>query len=471
MTNHPRALLRAIPSVDRLLDHAELRAQVELHSRAEVVSEVRRTLDALRGEAERGGLAAAAVEPDAICRRVAADLARRSRPYYRRVINATGVILHTNLGRAPLAPAALAALDATAGHAQRLEVDLETGQRGGRDEGCAALLRELTGAEAATVVNNNAAATLLILAALARGEGVLLSRGEMVEIGGSYRIPEIMRESGARLVEIGTTNRTHPRDYRDAIDEATAMILKVHTSNYRVEGFTSEVAIEELVAIGGERGVAVVHDLGSGSLVDLERRGLPEPTVQRSVASGADLVCFSGDKLLGGPQAGVIVGRREAVERCRRHPLFRALRPGRLVYTALEATLRLYLRGEEEAVAGLPVLRRLTASADELRRRARRLQRRLARLPGCRCAVVECDSQAGSGSLPARQLPSWGVTVVTPSLTADELAARLRRGDPAILARVREDAVLLDVRTLADEELAEIAAGIGALAGGADAGD
>ncbi len=463
-----KAVLRAIPKVDRLLAAAELRPLIAAHSRAEVLREVRHVLDSLRRDAHR--LDAAELGVEAISRRVAAALARRALPYYRRVINGTGVILHTGIGRAVLAPQAAEALAELALHPQRLEIDLETGDRGGRDEGCAVLLRELTGCEDATVVNNNAAATLLLLAATARGKGVVLSRGELVEIGGSFRIPEVMRESGALLVEVGTTNRTHLRDYRDAIDEQTGMILKVHTSNYRLQGFTAEVEIEELVALGRERGIPVGHDLGSGCAVDLESRGLSgEPPLRRSVAAGADLVCFSGDKLLGGPQAGIILGRGEAVERCRRHPLFRAMRPGRLVYTALEATLRLYGAGEERAFERVPVLRQLTAPAASLRPRAGRLARRLAGCPGVEVAVVRCASQAGSGALPAREIESWGVRVAPLSRSARQLAAELRTGDPAILARVHEDALLFDLRTLEDGELELVAGRLRALVSGQDA--
>lgn len=466
------SLLRRIPPVDRLLA-AEALAPLLARSRREaVVAALRRVLEDLRERAREGGLAAADLAPEVIARQVGEELERRSRPYYRRVVNATGVVLHTNLGRAPLAPEAIEALTAGAG-AQRLEIDLASGERGGRDAGCAELLQRLTGCEAATVVNNNAAATLLLLAALARGRKVLLSRGEMVEIGGSYRIPEVMLESGAQLAEVGTTNRTHLADYERALDDETALILKVHTSNYRIEGFTCEVPIEDLAALGRRRGVPVVHDLGSGSLVHLGRRGLPhEPYVHDSVAAGAELVCFSGDKLLGGPQAGVLLGRAEAVARCRRHPLFRALRPGRLVYTALEATLRLYLDGEEGAVERVPALTRLTADPEMLRRRAQRLARRLRRLapgdPALEVEVVRCASQAGSGSLPARELPSWGVRVRSADLSAGDLAAALRRGEPPVLGRVADDALLLDVRTLDDGELPQVAAAFGRLRGTAE---
>ncbi|MGD2114504.1 MAG: L-seryl-tRNA(Sec) selenium transferase, partial [Acidobacteriota bacterium] len=365
---------------------------------------------------------------------------------------------------------------------QRLEIELDSGERGGRDRGCAELLTRLTGAEAATVVNNNAAATLLILAALARGRRVAVSRGELVEIGGSYRIPDVMEESGAVLTEVGTTNRTHPRDYRRAIERfgtesgetsrGIGLLLKVHTSNYRVVGFTSGVELQELVALGREHGVPVVHDLGSGCLVDVELgtgeaeggstlTSLGETLVRDSVAAGADLVCFSGDKLLGGPQAGILVGRADAIERCRRHPLFRALRPGRMIYTALEATLRIYEAGADEARERIPALARLRQDPAALRRRAREWAERWQDLPGVQVSAVACHSQAGSGSLPARDLPSWGIEVKPATGTAGDLARELRTGDPAILPRVREDAVLFDLRTLDEEEVEEIGRALG----------
>ena len=461
----PATLLRSIPQVDRLLQSEEFQPLLAAHSREEVLREVRGVLDGLRRDAAR--LEPEALTFAAIRDRVAEGLARRALPYYRRVINGTGVVLHTGIGRAVLAPEAAEALARLAPHPQRLEIDLESGIRGGRDEGCARLLRELTGCEDATVVNNNAAATLVLLSALARGKGVVLSRGELVEIGGSFRIPEVMSESGAVLVEVGTTNRTHLRDYRAALGETTGMILKVHTSNYRIQGFTAEVEIEDLVALGREHGVPVAHDLGSGCAVDLASRGLAgEPLLRRSVAAGVDLVCFSGDKLLGGPQAGIILGRGEAVDRCRRHPLYRAMRPGRLVYTALEATLRLYQAGEAAAVERLPVLRQLTATAESLLPRARRLARRLAGCPGLAAEVVSCASQAGSGALPARDIASWGVRVAAASRSSQELAAELRTGEPPILARLHEDAVLFDLRTLADDELPLIATRVREIAAG-----
>ncbi|HUP21487.1 MAG TPA: L-seryl-tRNA(Sec) selenium transferase [Thermoanaerobaculia bacterium] len=393
--------------------------------------------------------------------------ARDACPYYRRVVNGTGVILHTGLGRAPLPKEAVEAITASAGHPQRVEIDLATGERGGRDRGCARLLEELLGCEAATVVNNNAAATLLILAALARGRSVIVSRGELVEIGGSFRIPDVLREGGVELREVGTTNRTHLRDYREAIDEQTAMLLKVHTSNYRVVGSTSEVEIEALIELGREHGLPVVHDLGSGCLIDLAARGLPgEQLVSRSIQAGVDLVCFSGDKLLGGPQAGIIAGSRKAVELCRRHPLFRAVRPGRLIYAALEATLRIYRDGEARALREIPAVRSLLAREEELRERAEDLAGRLQALEGLDVTALPCESQAGSGSLPTREYPSWGVSLVPRAGSADRLAELLRDGEPAILARVWEAAVLLDVRTLEDDEIPWIAQRLEEIAGG-----
>ncbi len=450
----PTNLLRLLPAVDRLLASPEIESLFSTHPRKQIVRELRETLNGLRARALAGSLAEADLEIGAIRSKVEERLIRRARPFYCRVINATGVILHTGLGRAPLPVEAVQAISDLGPYPQRVEIDLETGERGGRDRGCDLLVRELVGCEAATVVNNNAAATMLILAALARDKRVLLSRGEMVEIGGSYRVPEIMEESGAVLADVGTTNRTHEKDYRNAVDDETGMILKVHTSNYRVIGFTREVDVATLAEIGREHQVPVVHDLGSGCLVDLAahgRRG--EDLVADSIAAGADLVCFSGDKLLGGPQAGIIAGKAEAVARCRKHPLFRAVRPGRLVYTALEATLRLYLADESEVIERIPALRRLVASADELRPRAEALAERLAGSPGLEVAAVECASQAGSGSLPARDIASWGVRLVPRSRPVSDLAAKLRRGEPAILARTQDDALLFDLRTVDDNEV------------------
>lgn len=451
-----QAVLRQIPKVDRLID-SELDELLVRYPRKRVLDGLRRLLATVREEILRGDSGAEALTVEAIRGRLEVDLERGSRRYYQRVINATGVVLHTGLGRASLAPEAVAALSELSGSPQRVEIDLSSGERGGRDRGCAELLTELTGAEAATVVNNNAAATLLILAALARDREVLVSRGELVEIGGSYRVPDIMRESGARLVEVGTTNRTHAGDYADNIRDSTGMILKVHTSNYRVIGFTAEVEVATLIEIGRERGVAVVYDLGSGCLADLAPHGLGgEDLVRDLIAKGIDLVCFSGDKLLGGPQAGIIAGRAELVETCRRHPLCRAVRPGRLIYTALEATLRLYLGGDEEATERIPALRQLARRVTELEQEATRWAAKLAEVPGLDTTVISCQSQAGSGSLPTRELPSWGLSLAPSWCSSEALAAELRAGRPPTLTRVRDGAVVLDLRTLNDAELASI---------------
>ncbi|MCH9647652.1 MAG: L-seryl-tRNA(Sec) selenium transferase [Deltaproteobacteria bacterium] len=453
-------LLRRIPKMDRLLTLQEFQELTSAHPRKRVVDSLRRALENLRQSALRNGLREEELEALAIHQQVQKELERQARPYYEQVINATGVILHTGLGRAVLAPEAALAVRDLSVRPQRVEIDVETGDRGGRDRGCGQLIEELVGCEAATVVNNNAAATILILAALARGKRVLLSRGELVEIGGSFRIPEIMSESGAILAEVGTTNRTHAKDYRQALDSADleaecGMILKVHTSNYRVVGFTQEVDIATLVEIGRPAGIPVVHDMGSGCLIDLAARGCPgEELARQSIAAGADLVCFSGDKLLGGPQAGIIAGKAEMVERCRKHPLMRAMRPGRLIYTALEATLRLYL--EEDAASRIPILRQLLEDTEVLRRRAQRLARRLGKIDGLTVDVVESLSQAGSGSLPTREYPSWAVRLGRSEENATELAHQLRRGTPPILARVNDDAVLLDLRTLDPKEFPAI---------------
>ncbi|MDH3404650.1 MAG: L-seryl-tRNA(Sec) selenium transferase, partial [Acidobacteriota bacterium] len=310
-------------------------------------------------------------------------------------------------------------------------------------------------------------ATLVAIAALAAGRKVVLSRGEMVEIGGSYRVPEIIAQSGAVLHEVGTTNRTHLKDYRSAVDDGTGALLKVHTSNYQVLGFTSAVPIDQLVELGRERGVPVIHDLGSGCVVELERFDLPpDQLAQRCLAAGADLVCFSGDKLLGGPQCGILAGTKAAVERCREHPLFRAMRPGRLIYAALEATLRIYLDGPEEAARRVPTLACLTLGVDELESRARRLLADLEPAAGVEITMVACASQAGSGSLPLAEIPSRGLRVTVDGVAASELARRLRLGEPAVLGLVRDDALLLDLRAVARSELGPLAARLRELADG-----
>jgi L-seryl-tRNA(Ser) seleniumtransferase len=458
-----REHLRSLPSVDELLGTEPLRSASEGASRplalaaarAEIETHRRRLMD---GDGEQLGLAQIALL-------AAGRLRRLQLPSLRPVINATGVVLHTNLGRAPLAEGAIRQVERIARGYSNLEFDLDAGGRGRRHAHVEDLVAELTGAEAAMAVNNNAAAVLLALAALARDREVVISRGQLVEIGGSFRIPEILAASGARLVEVGTTNRTRPGDYERAIGEETAALMRVHCSNFRTVGFTEEVAIEELCKLASEHGLAVIDDLGSGVLADLGEPldGLlrDEPSARRSIAAGADVVCFSGDKLLGGPQAGVIAGERRCIERLRSHPLARALRIDKLSLAALEATLALY-REPERAVESLPVLRMLSAPPSEIEARARRLLDEIE--PHVEAAaevsLVRASGRAGGGALPLLELEGPVVSVRPARSSADRLQASLRSQDPPIVARVNEGAVLLDPRTIDDAELELVAAGV-----------
>ncbi len=446
----PAAAYRDLPAVHVLADDARLAAARERHGRPLVVDAARLTLEDARDALRAGREDAAAVaEGEALCaavlRRLEAWLAPRPRP----LINATGVILHTNLGRAPVSAAAAEAMRAAAAGYSDLEYDLPTGRRGSRHDLVTPLLCRLTGAPAALVVNNNAGATLLVLSALAQGRGVIVSRGQLVEIGGGYRIPDVMAAGGARLVEVGTTNRTRAADYdRAAIDETTGLILRVHTSNYRIVGFTETPTLEAMVELGREHGLPVVDDLGSGSLLDTAAYGLaPEPMVQASVAAGAELVTFSGDKLLGGPQAGIIVGQPEAVARLRRHPLTRALRPGKDALAGLHATLTHYARGE--AAREVPVWRMISASQESLAARAEAWRAQLA-LHGVAAELRPGESAVGGGSLPGETLPSTLLALL--DAHPDRLAARLRGGATPVVALVAAGAVLLDPRTVLPEQ-------------------
>ncbi len=452
------AAFRALPSVERLLGAASFEPLLARFGRELVLDAVRGDLDALRA-AIRAGAPADLTQrvSDAACaERVAGALRRRLAPRYPRAINATGVVLHTGLGRAPLAEEARQALLSAAG-ACVLEVDAESGQRSQRDEGITELVRELTGAEAACVVNNNAGATLITLAALAAGRPVIVSRGQLVEIGGSYRIPDVMAQSGAQMVEVGTTNRTHLRDYERALDEhpEAALLLRVHTSNFRVEGFTKEVELAELTELGSRRGVQVMDDLGSGCLIDLSPYGLPrEPVISESLAAGAGVVTFSGDKLLGGPQAGVIVGSEELVSRVRRHSLYRALRPDKLTLAALEASLSLF-RDPARALERIPTLEMLARPLERLEEQARALASQLEQAAGLQVECVQATSKVGGGSYAVEELPTWAVTLRAEGQSATELAQALRRGEPSIWTRVADERVWLDVRTLRPGEAQE----------------
>jgi L-seryl-tRNA(Ser) seleniumtransferase len=454
--------LRALPSVDRLVRDALGRPEVSGIPRARLTAMVREVLDGER----RRLLAGAGTADGSLVGRVVEMAGRTGRFSLRPVVNATGVVLHTNLGRAPLSPLAVERLAAVATGYSNLELDVATKERGSRYTHVEGLLERLTGAEEALVVNNNAAAVLLALDTLARGREVVVSRGELIEIGGEFRIPDIMARSGATLREVGTTNRTHPRDYAEAIGPATALLLKVHTSNYRVVGFTAGVSSRDLAAIGRERGVPVMEDLGSGSLLDLRRWGFPhEPTVQEVVGAGVDVVTFSGDKLLGGPQAGIVVGRQAMVTRLARNPLNRALRIDKLTLAALEATLDAYDTGQ--AAEALPALRLLTEPLDAVRRRAQRVVARLD--PGTRertgARVVEGHAQVGGGALPTVELPTAAVALGRTAEDARRLDVDLRRGALPVIGRIADDRLLLDCRTVLPSQVAALAAAVVAAAG------
>ena len=456
------AALRGLPSVDQVLrglaDLAELRGV----TRPRLTALVREAVDQERDRVLRDH--AAPVAAETLAARVV-ERARLTGPFsLRPVINAQGVVLHTNLGRALMSPLALERLQAVATSYSNLELDLARKERGSRYSHVEALLQRLTGAEDALVVNNNAAAVLLALETLAHGREVIVSRGELIEIGGEFRIPDIMLRSGAVLCEVGATNRTHLRDYAEAITPNTALLLKVHTSNYRVVGFTAEVSSRELVELGRQRGIPVMEDLGSGSLLDLRPYGFPyEPTVPEVVASGVDLVCFSGDKLLGGPQAGLVVGKASLIGRLAQNPLNRALRIDKLTVAALEATLYAYEAGD--ALETIPTLRMLTEAQSAIRRRARGLLRRLSPEIEARLGVtlVDATSQVGGGALPTVELPTAAVALGTRERPAQVLDEHLRSGQPPVLGRVLDDRLLLDFRTILPSDISALAAALSRL--------
>ncbi len=465
-----QALLRRLPAVDRILQEPVLRDLQQSLPRRLILAAVQDTLDEYRrrliapGESKKDqktGTVRIDLAPAALAVRAAARAAASGRPSLRRVINASGIVLHTNLGRAPLAASAVEAMVSVAAGYSNLELDLDSGERGSRQAHVEKLLCDLSGAEAALVVNNNAAAVLLALHTLAREREVIVSRGQLVEIGGSFRLPEVMAAGGARLIEVGTTNKVHRRDYEDAINPHTALLLKVHTSNYCIVGFTAAVGAAELVSLARERQLLVMEDLGSGVFLDTTAAGLPfEPRVQDSVAAGIDVVTFSGDKLLGGLQAGIIVGRSGSVDRIRRNQLARALRVGKITLAALEATLRLYLE-EDRARQKIPVWQMLCAPSSSLKRRATALARRLRDIIGLDSVEVLAGvSKVGGGAMPLADLPTFLVALTPMAGDAAEAAARLRQGDPPVIARLQHDRILLDLRTVLPGEEKILAAAV-----------
>ena len=440
---------RKLPSVNEVLELAEVQALETEHAHELIVAAIRQELEDARGRLANGAALDGHANAQFVAGRVAERLGRELQPKLRPVINATGIVLHTNLGRAPIAEdAAKAAYDAARGYLN-LELDLESGERSSRQLAIREWVCRLTGAESATAVNNNAAATVIVLRALCQGREVVISRGQLIEIGGSFRIPEIMGVSGATLREVGTTNITRLVDFERALGPSTAALMQVHTSNYRISGFTESVPLPDLVALGKKHNLLVIDDIGSGAMLDFGRFGFKdEPVARDSIAAGADLVLFSGDKLLGGPQAGIIAGRKNLVQRIEKDPLMRAFRLDKMTLAALEATLRMYLN-LERALDEVPVLRMLGTPLAELQGRAEALAKRLQQVEGlAHVRVVEDVAYVGGGSLPDQTLRTWVVELAANHLSDADLAHRLRTGSPAVMGRLRDGKVVLDVRTV-----------------------
>lgn len=442
--------LRGLPGVDTLLQSQAAEAMALAHGREATVNALRLALAEARAVILQGGVAP---DADAILA-AASHLAEQAlQPTLRPVINATGVILHTNLGRAPLSAAVVAAMRHVAEGYSNLEYDLDEGRRGSRYVHAESLVCRLTGAEAALVVNNNAGAVLLALSALARDAEVVISRGQLVEIGGGFRIPDVMAQSGAKLVEVGTTNRTYARDYEAAISERTVALMRVHTSNFRIQGFTFQPTTADLAELAHSHGLLLLDDLGSGTLLDTAHYGLPhEPTVQESLAAGADLVTFSGDKLLGGPQAGLLVGRAAVIQRLREHPLTRALRVDKATLAGVQANLTHYVRMEAESE--IPIWRMMSLTPERIAVEAQNVLDGLGNM-AAGCELIPGQSMIGGGSLPEESLPT--ILLALPSSDADAIAATLRRGDPPVVARIQDGRVVLDLRTVAPEEVCYLA--------------
>ena len=451
-------ILAKLPQVDKLLQTSQVQELVRQYPRELIVDEIRIQLDKFRLEISQlndDELLTFELDHEQVIHQICQEIKLALKPKVRRVINATGIVLHTGLGRAPLSKQAQQALIAVSEGFSSVEIELESGKRGDRHKLVEDLLIKLTGAEAAAVVNNNAAATLLTLNTLALGKEAIVSRGELITIGGSFRIPDIMKRSGAKMIEIGTTNQTDSREYEQTINEETGLLLKVHTSNYKIIGFVSEVSLEQLVQLGKKYNVPVMHDLGSGMLFDLSRYGLPkEPVVSESIRIGADVVSFSGDKLLGGPQAGIIVGKKQYIDQIKKNQLARALRCGKLTFAALEATLRLFL-DREKLFEHHPVLKFMLTNEAEIAQRAGELHSKLINLVGDRGKVIveKGLSEVGGGSLATESLPTRLVLFMLNTCTPEGLARRLRLSDPPIVARILNNKVAFDLRTTREDEI------------------
>jgi L-seryl-tRNA(Ser) seleniumtransferase len=457
LSEKQQKMLRMLPGVDHILELVENLPIFDGIPGVVVTNSIRRTLEARRKSilASAHDIDEEALSDDQIVEQVRVAVTEDMAPNLKNLINATGVVVHTNLGRSLLPGEVIANLDIIAGRYSNLEYDLSVGKRGSRYSSIEDILCEISGAEAGMVVNNNAGAVLLCLETIAKGREVIVSRGELVEIGGSFRVPDVMAKSGGILKEVGTTNRTHKRDYENAVDENTALLLKVHRSNYSVIGFTAEVSLKDLVELGAQHGIPVMEDLGSGTFIDFSKYGLvKETTVQESVASGADVITFSGDKLLGGPQAGIIVGKRHLVEQIRQNPLARALRIDKLTLAALESTLRFY-REEAEAIRKIPTLRMLTMGIKEIEKKASRLAKNLKKIGDSRLKVslAAFSSRAGGGALPLLELPSKCLMIQIDGMSVNRLEENMRENAPPIIGRIENDAFIIDPRTLLDEDL------------------
>jgi len=457
INNKQQNLLRKLPGVDRILESAgkdpgfnDLPKSVLVNSARDVIENLRKVI-----LYDNEKITEKDLDIEKVIRTVAATTAEKMTPNLKRTINATGIVVHTNLGRSPLGEATVENIRQVSTGYSNLEFDLSKGSRGSRYSAVEGLLCELTGAKAAMVVNNNAGAVLLCLDTVADGREVIVSRGELVEIGGAFRIPDVMAKSGGILREVGATNRTHPKDYEKAVNNRTGLLLKVHTSNYAIVGFTAGVSLAEMVDLGRRYSLPVMEDLGSGTLIDFSKYGLAaEPTVQESVKSGADLITFSGDKLLGGPQAGIIVGSKEVIDKIRANPLTRALRIDKLTLAALESTLRLY-RDEKTAISSIPTLNLLTTPKPVIERRADRLAARLSANATSELEIktLHRSSKAGGGALPLLDLPSVCIGVTTPLLSANAIEKNMRANTPPVIGRIEEDTFLMDLRTIRDDEI------------------